>query len=308
MNAMTQPNQKGELTGTALNTTAGLRATWVGVVTNVALVIFKLWAGTISNSQALIADGIHSLSDLFSDFVVILGFKWGRQAEDADHPYGHARIETISSMLIGLLLIIVGLGITYSAVLSIYSHEPSRPSMFAIYVAAISVLFKEALFWYTLRVGQRLKSMALIGNAWHHRADALSSVAVLAGVGAVYLNPNWYLADSYAALVVTFFVIKVGITLVWSAFKELADTAPDREVLNDLAECAARIEGVLQAHDLRARHSGSQIFVEVHIVVDPDLSVRAGHDIARKVKRSLLDSFSDVTRVIIHVDPELKPQ
>jgi len=307
MNAMMRSNPEEGPADIAVGTTAGLRATWIGVVANVALVIFKLWAGFLSNSQALIADGIHSLSDLFSDFVVILGLKWGRQAEDADHPFGHARIETISSMIIGLVLIIAGLGITYSAVLSIYHHEPSSPSMFAVYVAAISVLFKEALFWYTLRVGRRLKSLALIGNAWHHRADALSSVAVLAGVGAVYVNPDWYLADSYAALLVTYFVIKVGITLVWSAFKELADTAPDRDVLNDLTECAAVIDGVRQVHDLRARHSGSQIFVEVHIVVDPELTVRQGHDIARTVKHSLLDGFADVTRVIVHVDPELKP-
>jgi cation diffusion facilitator family transporter len=209
-------------------------------------------------------------------------------------------------MIIGLLLIIVGLGISYSAVLSIYNHEPSRPSLFAIYAAASSVIFKEALFWYTLRVGRRLKSLALIGNAWHHRADALSSIAVLAGVGAVYLNPDWYLADSYAALIVTYFVIKVGITLVWAAFKELADTAPDRDVLNDLTECVAEIKGVRQVHDLRSRLSGSQIFVEVHIVVDPELSVRDGHAIAREVKRSLLDDSSGVARVIVHVDPELK--
>ncbi len=306
MSAMPNPNPTARLIDPSASPAAGLRATWIGIAANVVLVVFKLWAGFLSRSQALIADGIHSLSDLFSDFVVILGLKWGRQEEDADHPFGHARIETISSMIIGLLLILTGLGITYSAIQSIFNHEVSSPSLLAVYAAAASVLFKEALFWYTLRVGRRLKSLALIGNAWHHRADALSSVAVLAGVGAVYLNPDWYLADSYAALLVTYFVIKVGITLVWSAFKELADTAPDRDILADLTASAAKIEGVLQVHDLRARLSGSQIFVEVHIVVDPELTVRQGHDIARGVKYSLLDGFADVTRVITHVDPELK--
>lgn len=289
-----------------MSAASGLRVTWIGAGANVVLVIFKLWAGFISNSQALIADGFHSLSDLFSDFVVILGLKWGRRAEDADHPFGHARIETISSMIIGLVLILVGLGITYTAVLSIYHHEASTPGMLAVYVAAISVLVKEVLFWYTIRIGNKLKSLALIGNAWHHRADALSSVAVLAGVGAVYANPDWYLADSYAALLVTYFVIKVGITLVWSAFKELADTAPDRDVLVKLTERTTQVDGVRQVHDMRARYSGSQIFVEVHIVVDPDQTVRQGHYIAREVKHALLDDYPDVTRVIIHVDPELK--
>jgi cation diffusion facilitator family transporter len=175
-----------------------------------------------------------------------------------------------------------------------------------MYAAATSVLVKEALFWYTIRIGRRLKSLALVGNAWHHRADALSSVAVLAGIAATFVNPDWYLADSYAAMVVTYFIIKVGINLVWSAFKELSDTAPDRDVLAKLSECAAEVDGVLQVHDMRARHSGSQIFVEVHIVVDPDQTVRQGHELARNVKRALLDSFPDVTRVITHVDPELK--
>lgn len=285
---------------------AGLRATWTGAAVNVILIVFKLWAGVESRSQALIADGIHSISDLFSDIIVILGLRWGRRAEDADHPFGHARIETISSMVIGLLLIVVGLGITYNAILSIYRHESSTPSMFAVFAAAVSVLTKEALFWYTLRIGRRLKSLALIANAWHHRADALSSVAVLAGVTATFVNPDWYLADSYAALAVTYFIIKVGLKLVWSAFKELSDTAPNREVLKQITERAAQVDGVRQVHDIRARHSGSQIFVEVHVVVDPGLTVREGHDIARDVKRTLLDSFPDVTRVITHVDPELK--
>lgn len=285
---------------------AGLRATYTGAAANVVLVIVKLWAGFVGGSQALIADGIHSLSDLFSDFVVILGLKWGRQVEDADHPFGHARIETISSMIIGLILIIVGIGITYSAGMAIYLHEPNQPSVLAVYAAAGSVVIKEALFWYTMRVGKRLNSLALIGNAWHHRSDALSSIAVLIGVSAVLINPDWYLADSFAALVVTYFVIRVGITLTWSAFKELADTAPDREVLRELRECSKVIDGVRQVHDLRARHSGSQIFVEVHIVVDPELTVREGHDIAAGVKYALLDGHPDVTRVIVHVDPEVK--
>jgi cation diffusion facilitator family transporter len=290
----------------AISTRAGLRATWIGAGANVALMIFKIWAGILANSQALIADGIHSLTDLFSDFVVILGLKWGRQAEDADHPFGHARIETISSMIIGLLLIGVGIGITYNAILTIYHHEPVAVGALAIWAAAASIVIKEALFWYTIRIGRKLRSLALIGNAWHHRSDALSSIPVLIGVVVAYVKPDWHLADSFAALFVTFFVVKVGIRLTWSAFKELADTAPDREVLDQLRQQAAEVGGVLQVHDLRARYSGSQIFVEIHIVVDERLTVREGHEIAAAVKYSLLDEFRDVTRVITHVDPEVK--
>lgn len=285
---------------------SGLRVTWIGSVVNLLLMIFKLWAGFISGSQALIADGIHSLSDLFSDFVVILGLRWGRKHEDVDHPYGHGRIETISSMVVGMLLLAVGLWIVYNAIVSIYSHNVSRPGVFAIWAAAISIVLKEGMFWWTLVIGRRVKSMALIGNAWHHRTDALSSVAVLIGVVATYINPDWHLADALAALFVTFFVMKVGISLTWQAFRELSDTAPNREVLIDIARRAAEISGVLQVHDLRARHSGSQIFVEMHIVVDPNISVRDGHAIAASVKHFVLKDFSDVTRCIIHVDPEAK--
>ena len=287
---------------------SGLRATAVGSVVNIILVVFKLWAGVLSNSQALIADGIHSLSDLFSDFVVIMGLKWGRKHEDADHPYGHARIETISSMVVGILLVAIGFGIAYNAIQSIFNHEPSTTSLFAVYVAAISIVMKEGLYWYTIVVGRRLRSLALIGNAWHHRSDALTSVAVLIGVGATYINHDFYMVDSYAAFFVTFFVVKVGVSLVWAAFRELSDTAPNKEVLEQLSATASGVKGVRQVHDMKARHSGTQIFVELHIVVDPDLTVRVGHEISRNVKARLLGEFADVTRVIIHVDPELKSE
>ncbi len=285
---------------------SGLRVTWVGIGANIILVIVKILAGLAGGSQALLADGVHSLSDLFSDFVVLLGLKLGRKEEDEDHPFGHARIETISSMLVGATLIVVSVGIAYNAFTSIYEHEISSPGVLAIVVAAASILIKEGLYRYTLNVGRRIKSMALIGNAWHHRSDAFTSVAVLIGVTAAYVNPAWHLADAYAALVVTVFIVRVGVKLAWGALKQVVDTAPDRKTLDRLVETAAKVEGVWEVHDLRARHSGTQIFVEMHIVVDPELTVRDGHRIAATVKYSLINEISDVTRVIIHVDPETK--
>ncbi|MCK4632252.1 MAG: cation transporter [candidate division Zixibacteria bacterium] len=288
------------------NIASGLRVTWIGAAVNLFLIVFKLWVGLTARSQALIADGIHSASDLFGDFVVLVGLKWGRKSEDADHPYGHARIETISSMIVGLLLILVALGIIYNAFSAILTQQPSSPGLFAIYAAAVSVVLKEVLYWYTLAIGKKLRSMVLIGNAWHHRTDAISSVAVLIGVGVAHINPDWAMADSYAAVVVTFFIMRVGVSLVWAALRELSDTAPDEIVLQQLINCVRKVDGIRQVHDLRARYSGSQIFVELHIVVDPDQTVREGHDIAKTAKRALLEDFPDVTRVIIHVDPEPK--
>jgi cation diffusion facilitator family transporter len=288
-------------------TAAGIRATWIGSVVNLFLAVFKTWVGLLSRSQALVADGVHSLSDLFSDVIVILGLRWGRKSEDQDHPFGHARIETISSMVVGVVLIIVGLGLAQTAVAALGRGERPVPSLLAIWAAAASIVLKEGMYRYTVVVGRRLRSPALIGNAWHHRSDALSSVAVLAGVGASYVHPAWSRADAYAALLVTFFVLRVGVNLTWSAFKELSDTAPAPAEVEAIAGKAREVEGVRQVHDIRARYSGPQIFVEVHIVVDPDLSVRQGHEIAREVKWRLLGDLHDVTRVIVHVDPDTKP-
>jgi cation diffusion facilitator family transporter len=285
---------------------AGLRVTWIGMGGNVLLVIIKIWVGLYSRSQALVADGIHSLSDLFSDVVVIFGLKLGRMEEDENHPFGHARIETAASMLVGIILFLVGLGIGYNAVSSIYHHDESHPGLPAILAALFSILLKEGLYWYTVGVGKRIKSPALIGNAWHHRSDAFSSIAVLIGVGGAYLNPSWHMADAYAALIVTFFIIKVGGNLTWSAMKEVVDTAPDQKMQELIERTALGIHGVREVHDIRARHSGAQIFVELHIVVDPFLTVWDGHEIAATVKHTMLNSINDVTRVIIHVDPVLK--
>ncbi|MBD3258843.1 cation diffusion facilitator family transporter [candidate division GN15 bacterium] len=284
----------------------GLRATWVGMIGNVLLIGTKLTAGFASGSQALIADGLHSASDLFTDFTTLLGLKWGRKGVDADHPYGHGRIETISSMIVGAVLIGIGAAIAYQAVVSIHEGTVlARPGPLALAAAVFSILIKEALYWYTRAIGKRLRSAVLMANAWHHRSDALSSVAVLIGVAATYVDEAWYLADSIAALVVTFVVLRMGGGLIWAALKELADTAPREDVVVRISTVAEAVEGVHDVHDLRARLSGSQVFVEAHIVVDPDLTVRQGHEIARNVRRRIHAEVDEVIHVIIHVDPDM---
>lgn len=287
---------------------SGIRVTVVGAVVNLALAGLKLWIGTIANSRALVADGVHSLSDLFTDFVVLLGLKWGRKEPDQDHPYGHARIETVAGFIIGLVLIMAGVAIAYKALVTIHRHEITQPTYGAAVVAAVSILVKEIMFRYSLRVGRRIRSLALVGNAWHHRTDALSSVAVLAGVSAGLINPEWYLADAYASVLVALLVFKSGADLSWTSFKEVVDTAPDESVLKLLEREASAVEGVREAHDILARSSGSYLLVEVHIVVDPDLTVREGHTLAKSVKRHLLEKVSDVAKVIVHVDPDPKGQ
>lgn len=283
---------------------SGMRVTWWGLAVNVGLAVIKFVAGTWGNSQALVADAVHSLSDLFSDIVVLLGLRWGRKGEDADHHYGHGRIETLSALIVGVILIAVGIGIIYSAVVTIRQQDFSTPGPLVLAAAFLSIVAKEAIYRYTISVGRRIRSLAIVANAWHHRTDALSSIAVLIGVTAAYLNPDWQIADPIAAIVVSGFIIKVGASLTWGSLREVVDTAPDQEVLREIVTKAVDIEGVDNVHDLRARYSGSEIFVELHIIVDPNLTVREGHDIATAVEHRLLDEMPDVTRAIVHVDPE----
>lgn len=289
---------------------AGLKVTWVGMVVNIVLIGLKLWGGIAGRSQALIADAVHSASDLFSDVVVLLGLRWGRKEADEDHPYGHGRIETIASLGVGLTLLVAAVWIAYNAIVSVYEHRVSSPTALTIVVAAASIAAKEALYWYTVLVGRRIRSTVVIGNAWHHRSDAFSSVAVLVGVVAARLNPDWHLADALTAIIVSLFLLKVCATLLWGALRELSDTAPEGRILSELQYRAAQVPGVMQVHDLKARHSGPNLLVEMHVVVDGRISVYQGHEIAREVRLRLLEDMDEVTDVLVHLDPEteMKPE
>ena len=286
------------------NLSAGLTVTWVCLVVNALFVAIQWVVGFTVGSRALIADGVHTLSDLFGGIVILLGLRWGWRQADENHPFGHARIETMAGMFTGVVLLIVGAMIASNAIMALYHHRESHPSLAAVIVAAATVLVKEGMYWYTMAVGRRIRSLALVASAWHHRSDALSSVAVLVGVGAGFIDPDWHIADAIAALAVTYFIIRVGAQLTWSAGKQMVDTAPGREVLQSLRTLAQGVEGVRQVHDITARYSGNNILVEIHIVVDPDLSVRQGHDIAEVVRLGLTNEIPDVTRVLVHVDPE----
>ncbi len=282
----------------------GLRVTWIGLLANFLLIILKFWGGIAGKSQALVADAVHSISDFFSDIVVIVGLKVGRKSADDDHPYGHGRIETIASLAVGLILLIVAASILYDATQAIYEHRGSTPTVLALIIAAVSIITKEALYWYTIKVGHQLRSSVLIGNAWHHRSDALSSIAVLVGLVAARYNPDWYLADAFAAGLVSLFIGRVSYKLVRSALYELADTAPDSEIMEQIASISGQIPGVLQAHDIKGRQSGPLLLIDLHIVVKSTISVHEGHEIAEAVKSAVIDKIEIVGEVLIHVEPE----
>jgi len=290
---------------------AGRSVTLIAALVNAFLILFKFLAGIFGHSQALIADAVHSISDLFTDFVVLLGLKIGRKAPDEKHHFGHARIETLASAIVGLALITTALYLGIKASWNIYHHTEYHPTWLALVGAGASIALKEALYHYTIHIGRRIKSSAIVANAWHQRSDALSSVAVLLGVAGARIKPSWHILDSLAALCVSFFIIKVGLDILWGALREFTDTAPQPEVLNKIDSCIRSAEGVIDMHDLRARTSGGMYQMELHIVVDGRLTVTEGHRIAKAVETCLAEEVADIDRIIVHVDPameEKKPE
>ena len=285
---------------------AGRSVTLIAVLANAFLILFKFFAGIFGQSQALIADAVHSISDLFTDFVVLLGLKIGRKAPDKEHHFGHARIETLASAIVGLTLIATALFLGIKASWNIYHHTEYHPTWLALVGAGVSIALKEALYHYTIHIGRRIKSSAIVANAWHQRSDALSSVAVLLGVAGARIKPSWHILDSLAALCVSFFIIKVGLDILWSALCEFTDTAPQPEILSKIRKCTLSVDGVIDMHDLRARTSGGLYQMELHIVVDGRLTVTEGHRIAKAVESCLAEEVADLDRIIVHVDPEME--
>ncbi|MEE9418246.1 MAG: cation diffusion facilitator family transporter [Desulfatiglandaceae bacterium] len=285
---------------------AGRSVTLVGVLVNAFLILFKFLAGVFGQSQALIADAVHSISDLFTDFVVLLGLRIGRKAPDEKHPFGHARIETLASATVGLALIATALYLGIEAALNIYRHTEYHPTGLALIGAAVSIALKEGLYHYTVHTGRRIKSQLVVANAWHQRSDALSSVAVLLGVVGARLKPSWHVLDSFAALLVSFFIVKVGLDILRTTLREFTDTAPQPEILNKIANCIRSVEGVIDVHDLRVRTSGGLYQMETHIVVDGALTVTEGHRIAKAAESCLAEEVPDLDQIIVHVDPAIE--
>ena len=282
---------------------AGRKATLLGLFVNAFLILLKFFAGIFGGSQALIADAVHSISDLFTDAVVLLGIKIGRKPPDNEHHFGHARIETLASAIVGLALIGTAVYLGIDAALNIHQHTEYHPTGIALIGAGVSIALKEALYRYTVLIGRRIKSQLIVANAWHHRSDALSSVAVLLGVAGTLINPAWHILDALAALIVSFFIIKVGFDILRKTLREFTDTAPRPEIIEKLMQLSRAVDGVMNAHDLRVRTSGGFYQAEIHIVVDGQLTVVQGHRIAKTVERCLSEEMDELDRVIVHVDP-----
>ncbi len=279
------------------------KVTLIGSVVDFLLGIAKILVGWLAHSQALIADGLHSLSDLATDFIVLYAAKHAHREADESHPYGHGRIETLTTVGLGIALLGVAFGVGFDAVRRM--NEPELllvPGPLALGVAVVSVIAKEVIYQYTRNAALRLRSNMLMANAWHSRSDAISSIVVVIGVGGAMTGYPYL--DAVAAIAVAVMIAKIGFDLVRASTKELIDTALEPEVVETIRNAIYDVDGVRALHMLRSRRSGGDALVDLHVQVDPHISVSEGHQIGDTVRRRLLERVEEVTDVTVHIDPE----
>lgn len=286
----------------------GIKITLIGFLANVILTAGKLLAGIFGNSSAMIADGIHSLSDFVSDIVVIFGFRISGKPADTNHNYGHGRFETLSSAVISVVLTIAGFSIAYrgfsNLILFLSGKILEAPGIMALIAAFISIGIKELLYRYTIIVGKKINSQAIIANAWHHRSDAFSSIATSIGIGgAILLGENWRVLDPIASLLVSILIIKTGINILKDSINQFLDCAVDIDTRNEIISISKEVEGIMNLHDLKTRKIGDSISMEFHINVLPELSVYKSHKLTEKLEMKLRKKFGEKTNISIHVEP-----
>lgn len=280
-----------------------LRVTLIGSAFDFILGVAKIIGGFISTSTALIADGVHSLSDLFTDFIVIYAAKHSHREADEDHPYGHGRIETLATVALGLALLAVAIGIAWDAVTRLF--QPDRlwhPGYLALALASFSIVTKEALFHYSMGIARKYRSNMLKANAWHSRTDAISSVIVVIGIIGSMAGLNYL--DAIAAIGVAVMIVKISWDLTWHSVRELIDTGLEPERISAIRESILNVDGVTALHILRTRRMGSDALVDVHIQVSPTISVSEGHHISETVRARVIQEIDEVADVMVHIDPE----
>ena len=281
----------------------GQRITWVSVVVNIVLTAMQLVVGFIAHSQALIADAMHTLSDIVADAFVLFANRKGAEAADDDHPYGHGRYETAASLVLGLLLAGTGAGILVSAAGRLQNIGSAPPvGVAAMWAALFTLAAKEGLFRYMLAKAERLRSPMLVANAWHARADALSSLVVAVGIGGALIGFNF--ADAVAAIIVGGMIVRAGFQFAWAAIRELIDTGLSIEEVEAIRATIGSTPGVLSMHELRTRRMAHQVLVDAHVQVNPRISVSEGHRVAESARQRVLDGHPEVLDVLVHVDAE----
>ena len=278
------------------------KSTWVSVWVNLVLTVLQIVVGYFGRSQALVADGLHSLSDLIADFMVLYANLKSHRSADVTHPYGHARIETAATFLLGVMLVALGLGLLWNAGMKLQDPKAIQAVHVAtLYIALLTLISKELLFRYMMAIAKRLRSQMLVANAWHARSDAASSLVVLIGIGGNLLGMRFL--DLIAAVLVAFMIAHMGWKMAYQALSELIDTALDEDEVRKIRATIKDTPGVIGLHELRTRKMGDSGLVDAHILVDPRLSVSEGHHIAERARKRVLDQH-DILDVLVHIDPE----
>ena len=285
------------------------KVTIVGALANVTLLIFKFVAGIISNSSAMMADAVHSMSDFITDVVVIVFVKISSKPQDKSHDYGHGKFETLATLIIGIALLFIGLMILYNGASATYrciwlGEELHRPGMIAFWAAIFSIILKEAVYQYTVFKGRNLNSQAVIANAWHHRSDAFSSIGTAVGIGgAIFLGDKWVVLDPIAAIVVSVFIINVSLKIIIKSINELLEKSLPDEIENEIIKVAESFDMVKDVHDLRTRRIGNNIAIEMHLLMDGNLSLQCTHNTTELIESELRKKYGEHTHIAIHVEP-----
>ena len=284
------------------------KVTLVGGAVNVVLLVFKFVAGIVGHSAAMVADAVHSLSDFVTDIIVLAFVHISGKPKDKSHDYGHGKYETLATTIIGVALLVVAVGIVYSGAVKIAAwlggQQLEAPGLLALWAALLSIVLKEGVYQYSMVKARQLKSQAVEANAWHHRSDALSSVGTAVGIGgAIFLGQRWTVLDPVASVIVGAFIVKVAADLLRSGIGDLMEQSLPDAVEDEILQLAASVQGVSMPHDLRTRRIGNHYAIELHILMDGDLSLREAHDKATEVEDTLKGHYGQDTHVAVHVEP-----
>ncbi len=277
--------------------------TCLSVFVNIALAVSKLVIGLLFGSLAVVADAVHSVSDIVTDVAVFIGVHFGSKEPDSEHPYGHGRMETFSSIFVAMALLAVGAAMVFYAALNIAKEKVLQPNASLYIVTIASIVFKELLYQMTRRVAVKTNSSATYANAWHHRSDALSSVAVLIGI--IALKFGFHYGDQVAAIAVGIMIILVAVNVIGSSISELAESSVDEGTVEHIKQIIKANSQIRQYHHLRTRTIGREVFLDLHILVDPDLSISSAHEISEKLETTLHEQISRPVNIVVHIEPDI---
>ena len=280
-----------------------------GSLVNVVLTVCKIVAGILGRSAAMVADGIHSLSDLMSDIVILIFVHLSSKERDCDHDFGHGKYETLATVIVSLILLVVGAELMAGGVKSIISiangETVANPGWIALIAAVVSILAKEGIYQATMAVSRKVESQALVANAWHHRSDALSSIGSLLGIGgAMLLGNKWSMLDPIASCLISIAIIVIAVKMSIPCIKDLLEASLPEDVEQRIISLAKSVEGVNDIHELKTRRNGSSKIIDAHIVVDPEISITKAHDIATEVEQQLIKEFGPQTQISLHMEPD----